>query len=372
MLHGKQQGVKNIGMRGNTLTMLRGDRVEWELGGALPAREIKRMVSTGKGGSSAEQEKRESFEQGVSVEGEFAFTQAIGKFCRISVGDGTFKGNYQFNLKEQMTLRASWGGWKAEKVVRIVMVGGSQMGRIKTELMRVGGEQVDVVGMVRIPGELDEKTVNFALDELAGLDGLVDKIFVGGPTNSLMVHGDGDRRGFFPERKVLVKRNAATGEQEWVSSYHMTEPRKISMAERRGLVDRFAGMIRTIQVSCPEAEINYLTMFPRFAKVCCHDHMTEEDVFMMDGVRRDVDRDIKEMLLDNDEGVGIVEWWDILGFDKDLTVTEIGRLNLIDRDGVHLTARANKCAAVSLCDRIRGRTARLWGSGEWKRRRMEK
>jgi hypothetical protein len=238
--------------------------------------------------------------------------------------------------------------------------------------MRVGGENVDIVGMVRIPGELDDKAVNFALDELAGLDGLVDKILVGGPTNSLMVHGEDDRRGFFPERKVLVKKNLSTGEQEWVSSYHMTEPRKISMAERRGLVDRFAGMIRTMQVSCPEAEINYLTMFPRFAKVCCQDHMTEEDVFMMDGIRRDVDKDIKEMLTDNDEGVGVMEWWDILGFDKDLTVTEIGRMNLIDRDGVHLTARANKCAAASLCDRIRGKTARLWGSGDWKRRRMEK
>ncbi len=192
-------------MRGNTLTMLRGDRVEWELGGAMPAREIKRMMSTEKGGNSVERERRESFEQGVSVEGEFAFTQAIGRFCRTSVGDGTFKGNYQFNLKEQMTKRANWGGWKEEKVVKVVMVGGSQMGRIKTELMRVGGELVDIVGMVRIPGELDDKAVNFALDELAGLDGWLDKIIVGGPTNSLMVHSEEDRRGFFPERKVLVE-----------------------------------------------------------------------------------------------------------------------------------------------------------------------
>jgi hypothetical protein len=92
---------------------------------------------------------------------------------------------------------------------------------------------------------------------------------------------------------------------------------------------------------------------------------------MMDGIRRDVDRDIKEMLTDNDKGVGVMEWWDILGFEKDLKVTEIGKMNLIDRDGVHLTARANKCAAASLCDRIRVKTGRQWGSGNWKRRRME-
>ncbi len=48
-------------------------------------------------------------------------------------------------------------------------------------------------------------------------------------------------------------------------------------------------------MSCPEAEISYLTMFPRFVKVCCQDHMTEEDVCMMDGIRRDVDRDIKDV-----------------------------------------------------------------------------
>ncbi len=80
------------------------------------------------------------------------------------------------------------------------MVGGSQMGRIKDELKKVGGDRVDIVGMVRIPGELDEKAVNLALDELAGLEGLVDKVLVGGPTNSLVVHGQGIR-GFFSQRE---------------------------------------------------------------------------------------------------------------------------------------------------------------------------
>jgi hypothetical protein len=65
-----------------------------------------------------------------------------------------------------------------------------------------------------------------------------------------------------------------------------------------------------------------------------------------------------------------MEWWDILGFDKDLKVTEVGKMNLIDRDGVHLTARANKCAAASLCDRIRVKTGRHWISDNWKRRRV--
>jgi hypothetical protein len=75
-------------------------------------------------------------------------------------------------------------------------------------------------------------------------------------------------------------------------------------------------------------------------------------------------------LADNDEGVSIVEWWDILGFDKDLTVTEIRGMRLLDRDGVHLNTRANKCAAVSLCDRYRVRMTKRESRMGQKRRKM--
>jgi hypothetical protein len=37
------------------------------------------------------------------------------------------------------------------------------------------------------------------------------------------------------------------GEGEWVASYHMTDPRKISTAKRRGLADKTAMLTRTIQ-----------------------------------------------------------------------------------------------------------------------------
>jgi hypothetical protein len=151
MMHEKQQGVKKLGTRGNTLTMLRGERVEWKLDGALPAREIKIMMAQGKGDDETEQDRRASFDQGVSVIGEFAFTQEIGRFCRESVREDSFKGNYQFNLKEQMARSATWSGWREEKTLRVVMVGGSQMGRIKDELKKLGGDRVDIVWMVRIP-----------------------------------------------------------------------------------------------------------------------------------------------------------------------------------------------------------------------------
>ncbi len=48
-----------------------------------------------------------------------------------------------------------------------------------------------------------------------------------------------------------------------------------------------------------------------------------------------------------------MEWWDILGLDSDKTATDVKRMRLVEDDGVHLTSRANRCAAVSLCTRMR-------------------
>jgi|688.fasta_scaffold1009927_1 hypothetical protein len=88
----------------------------------------------------------------------------------------------------------------------------------------------------------------------------------------------------------------------------------------------------------------------------------------------DVDRDIVDMLGDGDDGVSLIEWWDILGFEKDMTVREMQRMKIVSDDGVHLTTRANRCAAASLCIRYRGEEER-WRRTEQreeqrKRRRM--
>jgi hypothetical protein len=60
-----------------------------------------------------------------------------------------------------------------------------------------------------------------------------------------------------------------------------------------------------------------------------------------------------------------------LGFDSDLTMTNIGKMILLDRDGVHLNVRANNCAAASLCDRFRVRMGRWWSTVGLKKRRTE-
>jgi hypothetical protein len=64
-----------------------------------------------------------------------------------------------------------------------------------------------------------------------------DQVVVGGPGNSLVEHEVEGNRGFKLERQVTVRQAGQTGRQEWVVRYHMTEPRKISMFERRELVD---------------------------------------------------------------------------------------------------------------------------------------
>ncbi len=98
-----------------------------------------------------------------------------------------------------------------------------------------------------------------------------------------------------------------------------------------------------------------MTMFPRHVDRCCdnQEHMTDNDTVIMDNIRRDVDRDIIDSLRDMDRKIRVLEWWDVLGLEGDKTVSEVKRMRLVEDDGVHLTVRANRCAAVSLCIRVR-------------------
>jgi hypothetical protein len=88
VLHGRQGGLDSLLSRGNKLTLMKGERKETVFEKAMPARGIARMNKKGKDGTDLDEEERrerESFDEGISVEGEFAFTQAIGEFCRGAV-----------------------------------------------------------------------------------------------------------------------------------------------------------------------------------------------------------------------------------------------------------------------------------------------
>ncbi len=138
-----------------------------------------------------------------------------------------------------------------KEMVSVAFVGGSQTGRLAMEME--SGRGVRVAGIVRIKERLDDGAVNLALAELAKIGEQPDKIVIGGPLNSLVEHGTRRRRSFGPDRKVTVKRNRNGAETELVTRYHMTEPRKIAMAERRDLVDRVVRLTRGTQTLFPWA-----------------------------------------------------------------------------------------------------------------------
>jgi hypothetical protein len=80
--------------------------------------------------------------------------------------------------------------------------------------------------------------------------------------------------------------------------------------------------------------------------------MTDEDVWLLDGVRRDVNKDIVDNVTGRGMGVETVEWWTLLGAREELTLTELRRMECVDKDNVHLTTRMNKNAADILCHRV--------------------
>jgi hypothetical protein len=228
LMHGRQNGMDVLLTRGNTLTLIRGDRRETVFKKALPAKEIGRM----KGSTiESEEEKNErgDFGNGISIEGEFAFTKAVGDFCKLSVSKGRFKGNYRCNLKGQMKQRAGMGVRNVDDA-SMVIVGGSQMGRMKDEIAELK-DGMRVEKMVRMQGEWTDEKVNKALTELATLEGYPGVIVIGGPGNSVMRHGSGEDRGFAPERTVKVRKTGGTVRGMEVR-YHMTNPKKISLSEK--------------------------------------------------------------------------------------------------------------------------------------------
>jgi hypothetical protein len=194
--------------------------------------------------------------------------------------------------------------------------------------------------------------ITSALRELK-VDGKVfDKIVMSGPGNRLVEHGVGESRGFKPERKVKVVTDRRKGTQEWDITYHMTDPRKIAMCERRKVVDSVTKVWTEIRDTFPGAEVTYLTMFPRFVVECCEQHMTKDDVVVTDGIRRDIDKDIVDGIREQDRTVSILQWWEVIGMDKDMRVEETRDMRVVDSDGVHLTSKANRNAAVFICKRL--------------------
>jgi hypothetical protein len=150
-------------------------------------------------------------------------------------------------------------------------------------------------------------------------------------------------------------------------TYHLTDPVKLTMTEKAELVEKMVDMMVDMKRCMgEEVRIVHVTIFPRFVEQCCQEHMTDEDVWLMDGIRRDVNREVKDMLLESGYDIEVVDWWTLVGARSDLTVNEVRCSGLIDSDNVHLTIKTNRVAAASLMCRLMEKRV-----SESKRRRME-
>ena len=337
-----------------------------ELGDRIRDIEVRRMLpSTGLGrleevddemedcGREEERRVRESFENGVSMEGEFAFGKAVGEFCRQAVREGSYRGNYVLNLREQMEQRAARESREGGKV-KALLVGGSQMGRIGREMVRVGGSVLSDVKFVAVKGQLSDEEASRVMEDIRGSGTRVDKVIVGGPSNSVLVHGREGERGYSPERTVTVVRGANGEVLRMENKYHMTEPSRVTMGERRRLVERTVDMVKQIRQVTGAADITYVTMYPRHVSRCCNrkGHMTDGDCLTASSIRREIDSDIKEELLEKVDGIRLVEWYSTLRLEEEPDCRDLEKLGIVSADGVHLNFVKNHTAAVFLCNRM--------------------
>jgi hypothetical protein len=350
----KGGGSSEIKERGNVLGFIGGGggRREVVLGRAMPARELAHMME-GKGDTVAGLRERESFENGVSVEGEFAFTMGVAAFCKEAVREGSFKGSYVLNVKEQMEGRALREG-KEGKKVSVLMIGGSQMGRIGKVMREKGEAALEKVEVVEVKGVLDGEELKRVLDEVGMREEHPDKIVVGGPGNSLIRHGEKEVRGFCPERTVRVEKGSGGEVKRVKVGYHLTDPVKVTMGERRQVIDRTVELMEQLQGRFPFADVWYVTMFPRHVVRCCDrvSHMSEDDCWLVNGFRKGVDADVVEELEERVVGARVMEWWEALGWEQEGSLQEVRKSGVVCEDGVHLTEKMNKLAAVNLCHRL--------------------
>jgi hypothetical protein len=153
---------------------------------------------------------------------------------------------------------------------------------------------------------------------------------------------------------VTVEKNGngqATGVK---TKYHLTEPTRLTMTQRRELVGRVSDLLEQVKDTSGCDDVTYLTMFPRHVTRCCgrEGHMTEGDCLTTTSVRLDVDRDVREELRDRQTGIRVLEWWRLTKQTGELGVREIAEKGILSSDGVHLTTCMNKTAALYLCRRM--------------------
>ena len=92
---------------------------------------------------------------------------------------------------------------------------------------------------------------------------------LGGPSNSLIRHGPNNRSGFGPEKRLVVREEGEGGGVIKKQEFHLTEPVRLSMVERGGIVRTVEEMVRICREVVPETRVVYLGMSLRHVDRCC-------------------------------------------------------------------------------------------------------
>ena len=110
-------------------------------------------------------------------------------------------------------------------------------------------------------------------------------------------------------------------------------------------------LVSFFEFNIPTVKVVYVEMFPRFVERCCRKdgHMSEEDPWVYDNNRREIEREIRVKL---DGRCEVVKWFEGAGLEKEPELEQIRRLGVVGSDGVHLSGDHCKRAAVYLCSRL--------------------
>ena len=127
-------------------------------------------------------------------------------------------------------------------------------------------------------------------------------------------------------------------------------------------------LVRVCKEAVPEARVVYLGMCPRHVEKCCarQDHMTEDDSWILENQRREVELEVKLRL---EKEVEIVQWFEVKGLEKEPELAMVRRMGEVGEDGVHMTDEMCRSTAVALCFRLAEADVRMVGEMENKRQR---
>jgi hypothetical protein len=106
---------------------------------------------------------------------------------------------------------------------------------------------------------------------------------------------------------------------------HLTAVVKISMVNWKGGTggEGCGSAGKTEQLAGDKVGIMHMTMFPQFQRVCLKNLITDEDVWLLYDVPRDMNREIEDRVVDRGGDVETVEWWTMLWSREDLSPIEL-------------------------------------------------